>query len=51
MVVTNTFYLTAESYRQWLEANPTAVSVDANQGPKSPLVIRSWSGEGSDKTA
>lgn len=51
MVVTNTFYLTAESYRQWLEANPTAVSVDANNVQKSPLVIRSWSGEGSDKTA
>lgn len=50
MVVTNTFYLTAESYRQWLEANPTAVSVDANNVQKSPLVIRSWSGEGSDKT-
>lgn len=51
MVVTNTFYLTAESYRQWLEANPTAVSVDANNVQKSPLVVRSWSGEGSDKTA
>lgn len=51
MVVTNTFYLTAESYRQWLEANQTAVSVDANNVQKSPLVIRSWSGEGSDKTA
>lgn len=51
MVVTNTFYLTAESYRLWLEANPTAVSVDANNVQKSPLVVRSWSGEGSDKTA
>ena len=51
MIISNIFNLTAEDSRQWLEANPTAVSVDANNVQKSPLVIRSWSGEGSDKTA
>lgn len=51
MQLTDTFYLTAESCRLWIEVNPETVSLDANNVQKSPLDIRVWSGEGSEKTA
>ena len=35
----------------WIEANPGAVSVDANNIQSTPLVIRLWMGEGSTKVA
>lgn len=49
MLLSETIYLKAEAERMWIEANPGAVSVDANNIQSTPLVIRLWMGEGSTK--
>lgn len=49
MLLSTTVNLTAEASRMWIEANPGAVSVDANNIQSTPLVIRLWMGEGSTK--
>nr|DAV67201.1 MAG TPA: hypothetical protein [Caudoviricetes sp.] len=51
MMLTDTFYLTADDVHLWIETNPETVSLDAYNVQKSPLAIRFWSGEGSLKTA
>lgn len=49
MLLSETIYLKAEAERMWIETNPGAVSVDANNIQSTPLVIRLWMGEGSTK--
>ena len=49
MLLSETIYLKAEAERMWIETNPGAVSVDANNFQSTPLVIRLWMGEGSTK--
>lgn len=51
MILTGTFYLTAESERLWIGVNPETVSLDANNIQAAPLQVRFWAGEGSDKVA
>ena len=51
MILTGTFYLTAETERLWINTNPETVSLDAYNVQAAPLDIRFWSGEGSNKTA
>lgn len=49
MLLSDTIYLKAEAERMWIETNPGAVSVDANNIQSTPLAIRLWMGEGSTK--
>lgn len=51
MILTGTFYLTAESERLWIGVNPETVSLDANNIQAAPLQVRFWAGEGSEKAA
>lgn len=51
MILTGTFYLTAESERLWIGVNPDTVSLDANNIQAAPLQVRFWAGEGSEKAA
>lgn len=51
MILTGTFYLTAETERFWISTNPETVSLNAYNVQAAPLDIRFWSGEGSNKTA
>lgn len=51
MILTGTFYLVAEAERLWIGVNPETVSLDANNVQSTPLDIRFWSGEGSNKAA
>lgn len=43
--------MVAESERLWIGINPETVSLDANNVQASPLQVRFWAGEGSDKVA
>lgn len=51
MILTETFYLVAESERLWIGVNPETVSLDANNVQAAPLQVRFWAGEGSNKVA
>lgn len=51
MILTGTFYLTAEAERLWIGINPETVSLDANNIQAAPLQVRFWAGEGSNKVA
>lgn len=51
MILTETFYLVAESERLWISVNPETVSLDANNIQAAPLQVRFWAGEGSEKAA
>ena len=51
MILTETFYLVAESERLWIGVNPETVSLDANNIQAAPLQVRFWAGEGSEKAA
>lgn len=48
-MLSTTVNLTAEASRTWIETNPGAVSVDANNIQSMPLLIRLWMGDGSTK--
>lgn len=50
MILHTTFYLTAEPERIWIGVNPETVSLDANNIQSTPLDIRIWTGEGSNKS-
>lgn len=50
MILHTTFYLTAEPERLWISVNPETVSLDANNIQSTPLDIRIWTGEGSNKS-
>lgn len=51
MILTGTFYLIAETERLWIGVNPETVSLDANNVQATPLQVRFWAGEGSNKVA
>jgi len=51
MILTETFYLVAESERLWIGVNPETVSLDANNVQAAPLQVRFWAGEGGNKVA
>lgn len=50
MILHTSFYLTAEPERIWIGVNPETVSLDANNVQSTPLDIRIWIGEGSNKS-